>query len=117
MSALSMMRDTCTVSSRTDATDSAGGPSPTVATSISSVRVMLDVTSSESFQGGRETPVLAGQAYFPFGTSIDSGDYFTMNSGQHSGLVFAVLSVPTDDVGRGSHLVCEVESKTGSANR
>ena len=117
MTALSMMRDTCTVTARTQSRGSAGELSTTGATSLTGLRVMLDVTSDEPQAGDKERPVLRGQAYFPYGTAIAATDIFTMTSGQHNGRVFVIKSEPTDEVGRASHLVCQVESKTGGPQR
>lgn len=117
MSASSMMRNLCTIKSKSHSLDTAGGLAATVVTSVTSSQVMLDVTGSENYGAHGETAQLAGQAYFPYGTTIDNGDHFTMSDGPHSGLTFAVQSVPTDEVGRGTHLVCEVSSVLGSSNR
>lgn len=117
MSALSMMRNTCAIKSKSHTLDSAGGLSATIATSVSSTRVMLDVTGSENYGAHGETAQLAGQAYFPYGTTIDNGDHFTMADGPHSGITFAVQSVPTDEVGRNSHICVEVSSVLGGSNR
>ncbi len=117
MSALSMMRNLCSIKSKSHSLDTAGGLAATVVTSVTSTRVMLDVTGSENYGAHGETAQLAGQAYFPYGTTLDNGDHFTMSDGPHSGLTFAVQSIPTDDVGRGTHLCVEVTSVMGGSNR
>lgn len=110
MSALSMMRDTCVLVSKTVSLDTAGGPSIISATGTTTYPCMVDVTSDESMEGGRESPVLRGQIYLPFGTPVTSNHVINVSSGLHSGRSFAVNGTPVDDVGRRSHLVCEVTS-------
>lgn len=117
MAAIDLMRNLCSIKSKSHSLDTAGGLAATVVTSVTSSRVMLDVTGSENYGAHGETAQLSGQAYFPYGTTLDNGDHFTMSDGQHSGITFAVQSVPTDEVGRQTHLVCEVASVLGSSNR
>lgn len=117
MSIAEFLVNTAQVNRKTQSRGSAGELSSTGAVAISSTPLMLDVTSSEPDMGDRENPTLSGQAYFEYGVDIRAGDTFTMIDGQHINRIFSVKSNPTDEVGMGTHLVAEVESRIGGGNR
>lgn len=110
MSAEAMMVDSCTLTSKSAAVSSSGFPTITTASGVTTYPCMVDVTSDESMEGGRESPVLRGQIYLPFGTVVTSNHNILVSTGQHAGRVFEINGTPVDDVGRGTHLVCEVRS-------
>lgn len=110
MSAEAMMVDSCTLNSKSAAPSSSGFPTITTATGTTTYPCMVDVTSDESMEGGRESPTLRGQIYLPYGTTVGANHIILVSTGLHAGRVFEINGTPVDDTGRQTHLVCEVRS-------
>lgn len=109
MSALSMMRNTCTITRGTDAVSSFGTPVKTYASLYTGVACSVQINSGsegnyqERLQGFRSLSI-----FFPASTDVTAADRITAIagvSGITAGEVFEVTSPPEDHAGRGAYVM------------
>lgn len=106
-----LLNQTCTLTEKTAGVSSSGFLTITGSTAVNVYRCRVDVTADESIETGRESPVLRGQIYFPFGTPVTAESVINVTSGSHSGRSFQVNGTPVDDTGGAWGLCCEVVSR------
>ena len=115
MSAISMMRNTCQITTATEGTSSTGELTTTFATSVTpTICSIQQVTGREAIYQGRLQGVRQFEIFFPVGTSVSAQSTltgFTGPSGLDSSLVLEVLTDPIDHAGRNAYIMVGAEEK------
>lgn len=106
MSALRMMRNTCTISRKTESIASANGYPGVTWADTTGVQCSIQVASGREDVSRRETGAKTYNCYFPYGTDVQTKDVLKSISGP-AGVAanLSVTSPPIDHSGQGAYVM------------